>query len=92
MRKEEVGCVQTVKEKKKFIVQFEYGHNKEMSSFSLVYACSKQEVCIDMDEPISDLPPKKQGEQFNTYGDSNVEAPCMFDRGVYFSFFCVKNI
>ena len=56
MRKEVVGCVQDVVGKNKFLVQFKYGMKKDMSSCSLVYVCSKEEV--DMDEPISNYPKK----------------------------------
>ena len=48
--------------KKKFLVQFEDGKNKETSSCSIIYVCSKYEVCLDMDEPISNLPEKEQGK------------------------------
>ena len=50
MRKEVVGCVQDVVGKNILLVQFEYGKNKEMSSCSLAFLCSKEE--FDMDEPI----------------------------------------
>ena len=43
---------------KKFLVHFEDGHNKYISSVSLSYVCSKEKLCIDMDESISELPPK----------------------------------
>ena len=56
-----MGCVQAVSGKKKFLVQFEDGKNKEMSSCSIIYVCSKYEVCLDMDEPISNLTKKEQG-------------------------------
>ena len=58
-RKEVVGCVQSVMGKKKFLVQFEDGKKREMSSCLLVYVCSKHEVHLEMDEPISDPPPKR---------------------------------
>ena len=44
MRKEVVGRVQYVVGKKKFLAQLEDVQNKDMSSCSLVYICSKQEV------------------------------------------------
>ena len=50
MRKEEVGCVQSVAGKKNFLILFEDGQKKEMGSSSLVYLSSKQEV--DMEDPI----------------------------------------
>ena len=43
MSKEVVGCVHSVVGKKKFLVQFEYGNKKEISSSSLVYLSSKQD-------------------------------------------------
>ena len=51
-----VGCVQSVVGKKKFLIQFEDGQKKEISSSSLVFVSSKEEV--EMDEPISHLPEK----------------------------------
>ena len=43
-----------------------------------------------MDEPISNLPPKKQYELLNIDGDPDVEETCMLERGVYFSvFYCL---
>ena len=36
MRKEVVGCVQSVVGKKKFLVKFKYDHKKQISSSSLV--------------------------------------------------------
>ena len=47
MRKYVVGCVQAVVRKKRFSVQFEYGQNKQMSYFLLVFVCSKEEVEIN---------------------------------------------
>ena len=44
MRKEVVGCVQSVVGKKKLLVQFEDGQKKEISSSSLVFLSSKGEV------------------------------------------------
>ena len=58
MRKEVVECVQSVVGKKKFLIQFEDGQKKEISSSSLVFLSSKEEV--DMDEPISHLPEKNK--------------------------------
>ena len=90
-RKEVVGCVEAVVGKKKFLVQFEYGNKIEKSSISLLYRCSKHEVCLEMDEPISDLPQKEQGGLLTIDGDPDVAEPCM-----YFSvFYClcyVKDI
>ena len=58
IRKEGVVCVQAKVGKKKFIVQFKDGKKRHMSSISLSYIFSKQEVCLEMDDPISDLPEK----------------------------------
>ena len=41
-----------------------------MSYFLLVCVWSKQEVCLDMDEPISDLPEKVQGGFLTIDGDN----------------------
>ena len=51
MRKEVVGCVQIVVGKNYFLVQFEDGQKKEISSSLLVFLSPKEEV--DMDEPLS---------------------------------------
>ena len=53
-----MGCVQALVGKKKFLFKFEDGKKKEMSYFSLTYVCLKEEVCLETDEPISDLPQK----------------------------------
>ena len=58
MRKEVVVFVQGMAGKNKLLVQFEDGQKKEISSVSFSCVCSKEEVCLDMDEPISDLPQK----------------------------------
>ena len=57
MRNEVVGCLHIVAGKKKFLIKFEDGQNKEMSSSSLIFLSFKEEV--DMDEPISHLPEKE---------------------------------
>ena len=54
MRKEVVGCVHIVVGKKMFLIKFEYGQKKEISSSSLVYLSWKDDV--DMEEPIPRLP------------------------------------
>ena len=51
-----VGCVHSVLGKKKFFVLFKYRQKKEISSSSLVYVSSKEEV--EIEEPISHLPEK----------------------------------
>ena len=67
MSKEVVGFVQSVVGKKKFLVQFEDGKKKEISSSSLVFLSLKEEV--EMDEPISHFPEKEQGELLTFNGD-----------------------
>ena len=37
------------------LFKLENGKKKDMISCSLVYVCSKDEVCLDTDEPISYL-------------------------------------
>ena len=58
MRKEVVGCVQSVVYKIKFLVLIEYGQKKEIGSCSLVYLNGKEEV--DMKESITLSPKSKQ--------------------------------
>ena len=55
-----VGCVQSVLGKKKFLVQFEDGHKKEIIYSLIVFLSSKEEV--DMDKLISHLPEKEKVE------------------------------
>ena len=56
MRKEVVGCVQSLVGKKKFLVVFKDGQKKEIGSCLLVYLSEKEEV--EMEELISHLPEK----------------------------------
>ena len=84
-----VGCFQDVIVKKKFLVQFEYGQNIDMSSCSLQYICLKQWVFQKVDDPISGLPQKKQGELLTVYGDHVGEEGSMFERGIYYLYFIV---
>ena len=44
--------------KNKLLVQFEDGKKRHIGSILLLYLCSKQDVCLEMEEPISDLPQK----------------------------------
>ena len=53
------GCVHSVVGKNKFLIQFEDGQKKDISSSLLVFLISKEEV--EMDEPISHLPEKEKG-------------------------------
>ena len=74
--KEVVGCVHSVAENKKFLAQCKYGQKKEMSSSSLVYLSPEEEV--NMDDPISHLPQKEQGELLTINGDPEVGEPWIF--------------
>ena len=90
MKKEVVGCVHSLVGKK-FLVQFEDGQKKEISSSSTVYLSSKEEV--DMEEPISRLPQKEQGGLLTIVGYNEVGQTCMFGKGVYLSvFYCLCYI
>ena len=57
MRKEVVGCVQSVVGMNNFLIQFKDGQKKEISSSLLVFSSPKEDV--EMDEPISHLPEKE---------------------------------
>ena len=80
-----MGCVQSIVGKKKLLVQFEYGQNKEIGSSSLVFLSLKEEV--DMDEPISHLPEKEESEFLTINGDPEVGEPCIFVKRMYLSVF-----
>ena len=54
-RKDVLGCVQAVARNKKFLFKFEDGQKKYISYFLLSYVCSKEEACLEIDGPISDL-------------------------------------
>ena len=58
-----------------------------MSCVFILYVCSKEQICLDMDEPIPYLSEKEQAELLTIYGRSVVEAPSIFEKGVYFSVF-----
>ena len=73
MRKDVVGCVHAVVAKNKFLVQFKDGIKRYISSSLLSYLCSKEEVCLEMEDPISDLPQQEQGELLTIDGDYVVE-------------------
>ena len=70
MSKEVVLCVHRGAGKNNFLVQFEYVQKKEISSSSVVFLSSKEEV--EMDEPISHFHKKEQGELLTINGDSEV--------------------
>ena len=67
MRKEVVGCVQSVVGKNKFLVLFKYGQKKEIGSCSLVYLNEKEEV--DMEESITLSPEIEEGVPLTINGD-----------------------
>ena len=56
----------------------------------LVFLSLEEEV--DMEEPISHLPEKEQGELLTINGYPEVGETCMFLKGMYFSVFCVPSI
>ena len=77
-RKDVMGCVQDMVENNKFLFQFENGHKKEMFLCLLVYICLKEEVCLEIYDPISNLPEKQQAGFLTIYGDPDIEEPCIF--------------
>ena len=85
MRKEVVGCVQSVVGKNKFLVLFEDGQKKEIGYFSLVYLSEKGEV--EMEESITLFPEIDEGVTLTINGDPPEGEPCMFVKGVYLSVF-----
>ena len=88
MGKEMVGCVQSVVVKKKFLVLFEDGQNKEIGSCLLVFLSEKEEV--EMEESISHLPEKEEGVLLTINGNPEVGEPYMFLKGMYLSvFYCL---
>ena len=58
MIKDVVGCVQALARKNIFLVKFKDRNKKDMISCLLQYLCSKEEVCLEIDDPISKLPEK----------------------------------
>ena len=80
-----MGCVHAVVGKKRLLVQFKYGQKKDMSSSSLVFLSSKEEV--GMDDPLSNSTEKEEGELLISDGNTEVGEPCMFGRVMYFSMF-----
>ena len=88
MRKEVVGCVQSVVGKNKIIVLFEHGEKKEVGSCLLVYLSEKEEV--ETDESISHLPEKEEGVLLTINRYTEVGEPCMLVKGIYLSvFYCL---
>ena len=55
MRKDLMGCFQDVMGEKKLLAQLKKNQKKEMISCSIVYVCSREEICLEMDDPISNL-------------------------------------
>ena len=60
MRKDVVGCVQAVVGKETILVQFKDIQRREMSASSLQYLFSKEEVGLEVDDNIYDLPKRGQ--------------------------------
>ena len=58
MRNEVVGRFQAMVWKNRFLAQFVDEQNIDMSYSLIQYLCSKEEVCLEMEEPISNLPKK----------------------------------
>ena len=86
--KEVEGCFQDLVGKNILLFQFVDGKKKDMSSSSVVFLYSKEEV--DMDEPLSNSPEKGQGGFLIIDGDYNVGEPLMFVIGVCLSlFYCL---
>ena len=51
-------CVQAVVGKNKLLVQLRNLQKNKMIYCLIVYVCSKEEMCLDMDDPILNLPEK----------------------------------
>ena len=60
-----------------------------MSYCSLSYVCSKEVVGQEVDDTISELTQKEQGELLTVDGDTVVEEGSMFERGMYLYIFVV---
>ena len=61
-----------------------------MISFLIQYVHSKDEVCLDFDDPISDLTQKAQGEFLTIVRDTFVEEGSMFKLGIHlYIFYCL---
>ena len=67
MRKEVVGCAQSAVDNNKFLVLFEDGQKKDISSCLLFYLSEKEEV--DMEESITLFPDIEEGEPLTINGD-----------------------
>ena len=88
MRKEVVGCVQSVVWKNKFLFLFEYWQKKEIGSCLLVYLNETEEV--EMEESITLSPGIEEGVPLTINGDPPGGEPCIFVKGVYLSvFYCL---
>ena len=51
-------CFHTTVGENNFLVQFEDGQKRKVGTFFILCIFSKEEVCLNMKEPISDLPQK----------------------------------
>ena len=69
--------------KKNFLVKHEYGQKKYMNYVSLSYVRSKEEVCLEIDGPISDLNQKEKGGLLAIDGNPVVKEASMFEIGIY---------
>ena len=88
MKKEVVGCVQSVIGMTNFLVLFEDGQKKYIGSCSLAYLSEKEEV--EMEESITLFPQKRVRHTVDYYGDTTDGEPCMFVNGMYLSvFYCL---
>ena len=58
-----------------------------MISILLLCICSKEEVDLEIDEPILNRPSKEQGGLFTIYGDDVFEASHILERSMYLSLF-----
>ena len=88
IRKEMVGCVQSVVGKNKFLFLFEDGKKKKIGSNLLVYLIEKEEV--DMEESITLSPEIEEVKPLTINGDTPDGEPCMFVKDMYLSvFYCL---
>ena len=89
--KEVLGIVQDVAGKKKFVVEFEDGQKKEMSSSSLSCVSQKQDFDEEVDKTTSDIPKIVQGELLNINGGPFCEGDGTLGKviqlSIYYCFF-----
>ena len=85
-----MGCVQAVVGNNSLVFQFEDGQKREMSDYSLSYACDKEEVGREVDKTISDLPKRRQGDFLTIDLDPVCEGYGTFGKGINLSiFYCL---